>query len=289
MEQKFSPGDTVRVKSAESTPFNIQCPLNDVQQAIRMQFCVEARRPRFYQQPTKTQHIGFSMDNVAWNYSALGQPASISVVGYGASLLDTWQHIPRPILTCSGAHNFLVERGIIPDFHVELDSRLEKLAFLSNPQKQTKYLIASLCHPFVWPKLEAYDVEYFHALNSQHTVDWVTAHDPGSVVMGGGCLVGTMAIHIAGMLGYGRFNAYGLDCSAVNGKWHAGDHHNTPRNSRRALVGNRFFETTRTLITGAWEYYERTAPVADVTLHGDGMLKAIQQDSGWLQQFQQAA
>lgn len=43
----------------------------------------------------------------------------IAVVCYGPSLNDTWEKIRdfKYIITCSGAHKFLIDRGIIPTFH----------------------------------------------------------------------------------------------------------------------------------------------------------------------------
>ena len=55
------------------------------------------------------------------------RPASI--VCYGPSLIDTWEDIKLEkeagnfIVTVSGAHDFLIERGIIPDVHIECDPR----------------------------------------------------------------------------------------------------------------------------------------------------------------------
>jgi uncharacterized Rossmann fold enzyme len=49
----------------------------------------------------------------------------IAVVCFGPSLVDTWEQIKgfRHVMSCSGSHKFLIERGIIPEFHVEVDPR----------------------------------------------------------------------------------------------------------------------------------------------------------------------
>src|SRR6185436_4802677 len=43
----------------------------------------------------------------------------IALVSYGPSLNETWEQIRgfKFIMTCSGAHKFLVDRGIIPTHH----------------------------------------------------------------------------------------------------------------------------------------------------------------------------
>jgi len=60
-----------------------------------------------------------------------------SIVCYGPSLADTWKVIKRPIVTVSGAHDYLVDRGIVPDFHVDCDPRAHKARMLKKPQKGT--------------------------------------------------------------------------------------------------------------------------------------------------------
>src|SRR5262245_43138061 len=82
----------------------------------------------------------------------------IAIVGYGPSLNDTWEEIRKfkKVVTCSGAHKFLVDRGIIPDFHVEVDPREHKVRLIGQPQNETTYLISSTCHPKVFDHLEGY-------------------------------------------------------------------------------------------------------------------------------------
>jgi uncharacterized Rossmann fold enzyme len=58
------------------------------------------------------------------------QAEAVSIVGYGPSLADTWKDISGPVVTVSGAHDYLVERGITPDWHVECDGRDHKTKHL---------------------------------------------------------------------------------------------------------------------------------------------------------------
>src|SRR5678815_2491952 len=46
---------------------------------------------------------------------------SIAIVCSGPSLAQTWEQVKmcNHVLTCSGAHDYLIERGIIPNFHME--------------------------------------------------------------------------------------------------------------------------------------------------------------------------
>src|SRR5690242_14390519 len=73
----------------------------------------------------------------------------IAIVGYGPSLQDTWPLIKnfKAIMTTSGAHNFLIERGITPTYHVDCDPRPHKAKFTEKPQPGVQYLIGSSAHP----------------------------------------------------------------------------------------------------------------------------------------------
>jgi uncharacterized Rossmann fold enzyme len=61
----------------------------------------------------------------------------MTIACYGPSLEDTWRQLKHPIMTVSGAHDYLVERGVIPDFHVDCDPRAHKAEMLRKPQKET--------------------------------------------------------------------------------------------------------------------------------------------------------
>ena len=66
----------------------------------------------------------------------------LNLVCYGPSLEQTWREIKHPIMTVSGAHDFLLARGIVPDYHVECDPRPHKSDNISKPHPDVQYLIA---------------------------------------------------------------------------------------------------------------------------------------------------
>jgi hypothetical protein len=152
-----------------------------------------------------------------------------SIVGYGPSLAETWDQVTWPIFTVSGAHDFLVERGKIPDWHVECDGRDHKTKHLTKPRLETAYLIASICNPRVWEQLRGFNVEYWHNCNGQHVVDWIGKNDDGSILVAGGSVVGLTAIHIAGILGFRKFKLFGFDGNFWKGSRHAGPHYGPPQ------------------------------------------------------------
>lgn len=157
------------------------------------------------------------------------QDGSIDIVGYGPSLEDTWEQIESPCMTVSGAHDYLCERGVIPDFHAECDGREHKTKHLEKPNTRTTYLIATICNPRVWELLDGLKVVTWHNANGKHIVEWIGKNDPGTIMVAGGSVVGLSAIHLAGLMGYRRFRLFGFDGNFRGEARHAGEHYGPPQ------------------------------------------------------------
>jgi hypothetical protein len=200
----------------------------------------------------------------------------LHVVGYGPSLSQTWRQIDGPCLTMSGAHGFLTERGITPTWHAEMDPRAHKVAMLQ-PNCLTTYLIAGVCHPSVWNKLNGYDVRKFHVLSSRDTPDWLQRNEKrGAVLVGGGSEIGLAALHLAGFMGWRRFKLHGFDHSLRLGERHAGAHLGPKQQEIFWRVGERVFATTKIMVNAAIECLQtfEQYPI-EVELMGDGLLQEM--------------
>ena len=112
---------------------------------------------------------------------------SLSIACYGPSLLETWQTIRPPILSMSGATRFLSDRGIIPDYHVDMDPRAYKANHIDPPIPGVHYLMASVCPARTWDLLKDERVTLWHThngINSEgfDTDGWVARYDrPGEL------------------------------------------------------------------------------------------------------------
>jgi hypothetical protein len=205
---------------------------------------------------------------------------TLSIVGFGPSLRDTWKSInlSRPIISTSGAHDFLIEHGITPDWHVHIDPLPCMVKHLT-PHPHVKYLMASVCHPDFWELLRGYDVKLWHMVNDEETVKWVAEHHPAgmSCLIGGGSTVGQRAMNIGAALGYRKFDVYGMDGSFIKDR-HAGPHTGSKQVPILVKVGGRVFKTTPQLRQSAKELEEflRTMDV-EITFHGDGLIQEIAQ------------
>lgn len=200
--------------------------------------------------------------------------ASLSIACYGPSLADTWRDLTRPILSTSGAHDFLIARGVVPDFHVDVDPRPHKVAHVLTPHRDVQYLMASVCHPFTWAVLRGFNVRIFHVVSGANTYAWLQLHDPRSLLIVGGSSVGLAALHVGGVLGYRHFEVHGMDGCFRGATRHAGDHfgHTHPPISWTAR--GRTWQTSKIMQNSNVELLNmlRNFPFF-VVLHGDGLMQ----------------
>ena len=91
-----------------------------------------------------------------------------AIVCYGPSLNDTWKQVQdfQYIFSCSGSHKFLLERGIVPTWHVEVDPRVHKVELLGPPHPGVEYLVASTCHPQYFDHLKGFKVTLWHVFDN---------------------------------------------------------------------------------------------------------------------------
>ena len=200
----------------------------------------------------------------------------LSIVCYGPSLADTWRAIKRPMLTVSGAHDFLVERGVVPDFHMDCDPREHKAALVQRLHKDVRYLMATVCHPSFWERLAGHHVELWHLHNGPETDEWLAKHDPGANRIGGGTTAGMRALEIGSMLGYRRFEIHGMDCSFRGATRHAGRHDGKKQNAIEVQCGGRNFTSSVQMVEAAREILVFISNYdAEMHFHGDGLQQTM--------------
>jgi len=200
---------------------------------------------------------------------------SLSIVCFGPSLKDTWRHIRRPFMTVSGAHDFMLAHGFRPDYHVQCDPREHKAKFLTHPQRKTKYLLASTCHPKVFEALQDHDVTLWH-LGEPETADWIREKAPGEEMIGGGTNVGLRAFEVAARLGYRRFKVYGLDCSFRFGEQWAGAHPGEAHSAIPVRCDGKTFLSSPVMVEAAGELLRMILKYdIQVTMHGAGLAQTL--------------
>lgn len=207
---------------------------------------------------------------------------TIVVCGYGPSLRDTWQQIDPTfdVCTVSGAHDFLIERGIVPKYHVEYDPRPHKCEFLRSPRSETTYCLASTCHPKMFEQLRDSNVLMWHALGQdlQAEPQLVIEHErDGGIMLFGGSNAGSRSIMVGNVLGYRDFDLHGFDCSYLPDLCWAGPHSGEAHISFQLECNGVKFLSSPAMINSVeelWKIIHKTLRGCKFTVRGSGLLAA---------------
>lgn len=204
---------------------------------------------------------------------------SIAIVGYGPSLRETWEKVKEfpYVMSCSGAHKFLLEKNIVPKWHVEVDPRPHKVALLGTPHSDVEYLPASACHPEYFDHLEKHGVKnirLWHIFSNE--TEAIRTLPRGEWAITGGCDVGLRCITIARFFGFTDLHIFGMDGSSPtsDGGRHAGDHPNSKIGNTVEYEGREFF-TTPAMLEAARQVWHELDMLGDVkpTFYGDGLIQ----------------
>lgn len=213
------------------------------------------------------------------------------VACYGPSLASTIDILRREaagqdvdVFSVSGAHDYLIQHGIIPAGHIECDPRPHKADNIEKPHPGVSYLIASVCHSRLFDKLDAgnADVKLWHVASKEHSPKLIEElkEAPHTVIAGGGS-VGLRSIPLLYGMGYRDFYFFGMDCSFSDDgtqQW-AGAHAGKRQDVCQVKCGERIFTSSPILLTYATNFFETVQKAPDVAyrLYGDGLLQSMAQ------------
>lgn len=226
------------------------------------------------------------------------------VMCYGPSLQDTWKMAldemdfieNSDIVSVSGAHDFLIEKGIIPKYHIECDPRLHKADMMQKLHKKVEYYMATVCHPEVVKRLKKHKLTLWH-MNEGDPSLAILDIEPNSILVPGGGSVGLRSLALLYIMGYRRFLIHGMDCSYRDGETHAGKHtgKETQKVEVRCTDGRKFI-TAPVLITYKRYFDEirrsfvgdadKDASKIEIILRGDGLLQHWLRVSGGAEGYQ---
>lgn len=200
-------------------------------------------------------------------------------------LTDLRMHHDRGgiIFALNGAHDYLIDRGIIPEFHVMLDARADNAVFVQKPHKDVTYLIASQCHPDVFDALEGHSVTIWTACCETHDQDNALAGKFPKlpmVLIGGGATVGLKTLNLAYLWGFRRFRMYGVDSSYSEGENHAYRQALNDKESRMDIhAGGRDFICAPWMAKQATEFQRQYRQLTElgckIKVCGDGLIPHI--------------
>jgi hypothetical protein len=204
----------------------------------------------------------------------------IAIVCFGPSLNDTWEKIKdfKYIITGSGSHKFLIDRGIIPTWHIEVDPREHKTKLIGTPHKDVEYLIASTCHSKVFDLLEGMNVKLWHVFSNEEEAIRILPKNEWAIT--GGSNVGLRQMTIARFLGFTNLHIFGMDgCEGKSGK-HAAEHPMQPKDSFETEYKGVKYLTTPAYLECAKQTFHELDELKDVkaTFYGDGLVQAMAKD-----------
>lgn len=215
----------------------------------------------------------------------------IHVACFGPSLKKVWEELKDPKLTIisgSGAHKFLLERGIVPAYHADVDPRPHKIELLGTPDPRVQYLIASTCCPEYFAHLKKHlgdafetNVRLWHVFDNSE--EGVRLLPKGEWAVTGGSNIGLRQISLAAAMGYRTIHVYGMDGSVEEEGSHASAHPNgvPVQKMSEVEVNGRTFKTTPAYLECAKQTFHELDmlkawdPKINVIFHGDGMVQEM--------------
>lgn len=204
----------------------------------------------------------------------------IALVNFGPSLHDTWEQLRgfKYVMSCSGAHRFLIDHGIVPTWHVEVDPRKHKIQLLGEPHPDVEYLIASACHPDYFDHLAGYNVRLWHVFDNKDDAIRTLPH--GEWALPGGCSVGLRTMTIARFFGFTDQHIFGMDGCARESGTHTLAHPNAPKALQPCEYNGVTYMTTPSMLEAARGTWHELNQMPDVvpTFYGDGLVQAMAKD-----------
>ena len=261
--------------------------MTETRLSARSPLTVETKHETTYCIPLwlRDQQIRWAIEHVTGRIEAhkdkRGEP--IAVVGFGPSLRQTWEQIRdfNYIITSSGAHKFLLERGITPTWHVEVDPRPHKVELLGTPHPDVVYLPASTCHPDYFRHLQkpGAQIKLWHVFSNEEDALRTLPRDEWAIT--GGPDVGMRAMVLARFFGFTDLHVFGIDgCAGPEHASHAALHPNAPRTYAPCEYEGKTYSTTVALLECAKAMRHEVDMLKDVktTFYGEGLVQAMMRD-----------
>lgn len=216
------------------------------------------------------------------NYELNKEP--IAVVCFGPSLNETWESIKKYkyIISCSGSHKFLREKGIVPTWHVEVDPRPHKIELIGEDiHPDTEFLMSSCCHPKVLNHLEKHKakITLWHTYCGENEYQVPLVFPKGEWVLTGGVNAGLRALVIARFLGFLNIHVFGMDGNfpkpEENNLRHAKYHPNVSKEYIIATLDGIDYYTTIGFLAAARQTFHEISLLSDIKVlfYGVGLVQ----------------
>lgn len=167
--------------------------------------------------PQKRVNIAYSRK---WpRYKPKGETGPVAICAAGPSLqsqLPTLRKLVAdgvPVCAVKGVEKYLREHGIPVKYAVFMDAKPDQVRFVTEPSKDTTYLLASQCDPSLFDALDGYDIQVWNGSDPEF-------HEPGEDYITGGGTTGIRAINLMRWTGYKGLHLFGFDCCLIGDESH---------------------------------------------------------------------
>ena len=218
------------------------------------------------------------------------QDTVIAIVGGGPSLDNTIDDLIEKhkngmkVVSVNGTHDYLLDHGIRPSVHFQIDAREFNARFVENWQEKTKYIIASQCHPKVFDNLKGADVSIFHCASGVVDKKIFDDYYMGNFFsLPGGSTVMLRAIPMMRVLGFKKMEIYGFDSCVVNDEHHAYEQKENDQGPMATVtLDGKEFLCYSWMYSQANDFIEMVKAIGhsfELKVHGDGLIAHILQTS----------
>jgi len=227
------------------------------------------------------------------------QSGRVALVCGGPSLDSTIEELRQlvaegaKIVTVNGAYRWCIEHNFIPSMQIVMDARATNAKFFEPELPRCQYALASQAHPACWEAVSGRPNVWIFHVGSQET--GVKAELDAYYLkrwegVGGGTTVGTRAIAILRMLGYLRYDIFGMDSCYAEDKHHA---YEQPENDQDGKFRFQVHPTghpemAKTFWCAPWhvqqvqdflQFIRFHGDLFALNVHGDGLLAYVLQSS----------
>ena len=207
----------------------------------------------------------------------------MAIAGAGPSLKDSVvellsvQQSGGHICAVNESHDWLVKNGIEPDMVVYTEVSPWPVSLFNEKTEETNYYISSSADGSVFDALKDRRVTVWHAWHGIGEEDVVRANGGGAIVYGG-VTPALRAIHLGVVLGYRRFDLFGMESSyeTISHVGQAGEREGWETDPTLEIwCSGRMFKTKPYLASQADDFgkiVKRYGSLISFKVHGDGLL-----------------
>lgn len=211
---------------------------------------------------------------------------AVAIVGSGPSLKTNWhelRHFNGDIIACNAACQFLLEKGITPQYMFCFDADKLVLEFFT-PHKDITYLLASRCVPQAFEILKGCRIVLWHAAGDERIRAILEEKKINEPMVTGGSAAVTRAMMMAMPMGYAEVHVYGGDSSFASGDTHIRQSTTVERRMAVKCAGGVF--EVAPWMTMQVNDLEKLAPLIKslrigMHFHGDGLLQHVARELGF--------